>query len=335
MTAAMAKLSATTPATVTVHPSQFPDAIQRQLIESLRSGEVPPKFLYDSVRQTQKWLEVHQAHSPSRTDFDVDQIYDAAIEEALGQAQSEAVAWVGLGCGGGRKDTRGLAKLKPLIPVLHYVPCDVSQAMTLVARETAAAVVPLGQVHPLVCDLAKATDLGQVLDDLLPTLDKRVFTFFGMIPNFEPAIILPRLAGLLREDDQLLFGANLAPGGDYRTGVEAVLPQYDNAETRDWLLSFLLGIGVPETAGVLVFEIEEVDGLLRIVAEFKFAQPQTVPVSGEAVAFCAGQSLRLFYSYRHTEETLTKRLAEHGLRIVFSAIAACGEEGVFRVELAG
>ena len=335
MTAAMAKLSATTPATVTVHPSQFPDAIQRQLIESLRSGEVPPKFLYDNVRQTKKWLEVHQAYSPSRTDLDVDQIYDAAIDEALGQAQSEAVAWVGLGCGGGRKDTRGLAKLKPLIPVLHYVPCDVSQAMTLVARETAAAVVPLGQVHPLVCDLAKATDLGQVLDDLLPTLDKRVFTFFGMIPNFEPAIILPRLAGLLREDDQLLFGANLAPGGDYRTGVEAVLPQYDNAETRDWLLSFLLGIGVPETAGVLVFEIEEVDGLLRIVAEFKFAQPQTVPVSGEAVAFFAGQSLRLFYSYRHTEETLTKRLAEHGLRIVFSAIAACGEEGVFRVELAG
>ena len=335
MTAAMANLSATTPATVSVHPSQFPDAVQRELIESLRTGEVPPKFLYDSVRQTQKWLEVHQAHSPASTDLDVEQIYDAAFDDALGQAQSEAMAWVGLGCGGGRKDTRGLAKLKPLISVLHYVPCDVSQAMTLVAREKAATEVPLGQVHPLVCDLAKATDLGQVLDDLLPALAKRMFTFFGMIPNLEPAIILPRLARLLREDDQLLFSANLAPGGDYRTGVEAVLPQYDNAETRDWLLSFLLGIGAPQTAGELVFGIEEFDGLLRIVADFKFAQPQSVTVAGEAVAFRAGQSLRLFYSYRHTEETLAKRLAEHGLRIVFSAIAVSGEEGVFRVESAG
>ena len=228
----MAILSATTPVTVTVHPSQFPDAVQRELIESLRSGEVPPKFLYDSVRQTQKWLEVHQAHSPARTGLDVEQIYDVAFDDALGQAQSEAVAWIGLGCGGGRKDTRGLAK---------------------------------------------------------------------------PAIILPRLAGLLREDDQLLFSANLAPGGDYRTGVEAVMPQYDNAETRAWLLSFLLGIGVPETAGELVFEIEEVGGLLRIVADFKFGQPQSVTVAGEAVAFRAGQSLRLFYSYRRVRPVALPR----------------------------
>ncbi|MED5495263.1 MAG: L-histidine N(alpha)-methyltransferase, partial [Verrucomicrobiota bacterium] len=216
---------------MTVHPSQFPGAVRRQLVAALRAGNVPPKFLYDSVRQTQKWLEVHQAHSPSRINADVTRIYDAAFEDALGQALGQAVALVGLGCGGGQKDTRCLAKLQPSIPELHYMPCDVSQAMTLVAREAAAELLPLGQVHPLVCDLAEADDLGQALDDLLPGEAKRVFTFFGMIPNLEPDVILPKLRALLRDGDQLLFSANLAPGRDYRAGVERVLPQYDNAET--------------------------------------------------------------------------------------------------------
>ena len=51
--------------------------------------------------------------------------------------------------------------------------------MTLVAREAAAELLPLGQVHPLVCDLAEADDLGHALDDLLPGEAKRLFTFLA------------------------------------------------------------------------------------------------------------------------------------------------------------
>ena len=169
----------------------------------------------------------------------------------------------------------------------------------------------------------------------MPGEAKRVFTFFGMIPNLEPDVILPKLRALLRGEDQLLFSANLAPGEDYRSGVGTVLPQYDNTETRDWLLSFLVGLGVPETAGELVFEIEPVDELLRIVADFNFTQSQPIVVDGERVMFESSQTLRLFFSYRHTVETLAKRLAKHGLQIVFCEIAESGEEGVFRVERAG
>ena len=42
---------------------------------------------------------------------------------------------IGLGCGGGKKDAICLSKLKIRSGLLHYVPCDVSQAMTLIARE--------------------------------------------------------------------------------------------------------------------------------------------------------------------------------------------------------
>ena len=68
-----------------IHPSQAPDAVQRQLLDALRLGQVPPRFLYDGERQTQKWLAVHRAHSPSRTDAGVQSIYDQAFG-SLGQA---------------------------------------------------------------------------------------------------------------------------------------------------------------------------------------------------------------------------------------------------------
>ena len=313
-----------------IHPSQFHDAVQRQLLDGLRLGQVPPKFLYDSDHQTQKWLAVHQAHSPSRTDIGVQSISDFAFDESLGQAADKSVCLVGLGCGGGQKDTRYLAKLKSIHPVVDYVPCDVSQVMTLVAREAAMAELPPERIHPLVCDLANAPDLGQVLDGILPSQTRRVFTFFGMIPNLEPDMILPRLAALLREGDLLLLSANLAPGDNYRSGVEAVLPQYNNAETRDWLLSFLVGLGVPETTGQLRFSIEEVDKLLRVVADFVFSEVFKLTINGEQVDFVAGRSLRLFFSYRHTKRTLTRSLAKHGFRIAASQVDSSAEEGVFR-----
>jgi len=315
---------------VIVHPSQFSGAVQRQLLAGLRLGQVPPKFLYDSDHQTQKWLAVHRVHSPSRTDAGVQSIYDWAFDESLGQAAGESVCLVGLGCGGGQKDTRYLAKLKSIHSVVDYVPCDVSQAMTLVAREAATAELPHERIHPLVCDLANAPDIGQVLDGMLPPQTRCVFTFFGMIPNLEPDEILPRLAALLREGDTLLLSANLAPGDNYRSGVEVVLPQYDNAETRDWLLSFLVGLGVPATAGQLRFGIEEVDELLRIVTDFVFSESLELSIGGESFEFAAGRPLRLFFSYRHTERTLARSLAKHGFNIVASQVDSSVEEGVFR-----
>ena len=47
-------------ANVTIHASQFPEAVRRDLIESLRTRQVNHKFHYDSVKQTHQWLALHQ-----------------------------------------------------------------------------------------------------------------------------------------------------------------------------------------------------------------------------------------------------------------------------------
>ena len=119
------------------------------------------KFHYDSVKQTQKWLALHQAYSPTRNDADCRAIYEKGFAAAAEKIKAKPVHIIGLGCGGGQKDTRLLELLKARGREIFYTPCDVSAAMVLVARETALAVVPEQNCFPFVCDLATAGDLRQ------------------------------------------------------------------------------------------------------------------------------------------------------------------------------
>src|SRR5438552_8341955 len=96
---------------VGIHSSQFPGQVRRELKESICARRVNHKFLYDSVKQTQKWLALHQAYSPSRTDLDCAAIYDRSFEAAASRIQSRRVHLIGLGCGGGQKDARLLKLL--------------------------------------------------------------------------------------------------------------------------------------------------------------------------------------------------------------------------------
>jgi uncharacterized SAM-dependent methyltransferase len=317
---------------VTVHQSQFPDAVRRDLIESLRSGRINHKFLYDSFKQTQLWLELHQACSPSRTDADCSATYDRSFEAVAPQLDAKTIHLVGLGCGGGQKDTRLLELLLRSGKNVSYTACDVSVAMTIVAAETARTSTNSLECHPLVCDLATTTDLDFVLDGLHDKSVPRLYTFFGMIPNFEPAEILPKLAVLVRSHDRLLFSANLAPGKDYNAGILQVLPLYDNVHTRRWLMGFLTGIGLNDGDGEIRFGIEADpagSGLKRIVADFNFNKQAQILAEGERFEFSTGQSIRLFYSYRHTPDGMVRLLEKHGLQLDGSWITKSGEEGVF------
>jgi L-histidine N-alpha-methyltransferase len=313
---------------VNIDSSQFPDAVQSDLFESLRSRQINHKFHYDSIKQTQKWLELHAAYAPSRTDPNCEEVYGHAFEAASRQVVSNAVHLIGLGCGGGQKDTRLLKRLKEQGKQPVYTPCDVSVAMVLVADGVARRVVD--ESYPLVCDLMTASDFPQLF--ALPSAfgHQRLITFFGMIPNFEPRLILPRLAGLVGKEDKLLFSANLAPGPDYDAGVQRVLHLYDNALTREWLMIFLLDLGVEKADGELRFSIEtDADGLRRITATFHFARAREIFVQGQKFAFEEGTAVRLFYSYRHTPATVTNLLQQYGLKVLDRWVTNSEEEGVF------
>ncbi|HEX3626505.1 MAG TPA: L-histidine N(alpha)-methyltransferase [Verrucomicrobiae bacterium] len=321
-------------ANVAIHSSQFPEQIRRDLLESLRSRKIAHKFHYDSVKQTQKWLALHQQYSPSRTDQNCLDIYEQSFALAAKAINSEKVNVIGLGCGGGQKDSRLIAMLKRGRNDVFYTPCDVATAMVLTARQTALSVLPGNQILPFVCDLQTANDVSANFD--LPRVRRlrRIITFFGMIPNFEPNNILPKLASLVRPKDVLLFSANLAPGDNYAAGTKRVLPQYDNPLTRNWLLAFLMDIGFSKTDGTLAFEIENTrDGLKRIVAHFRFKRPRQIEIDNESFDFKSGETIRLFFSYRYTSERIRAHLSRHKLEVQREWIAESGEEGVFLCSL--
>ncbi len=326
-------------ANVVVHSSQFPQNVWASLLESLRSRKINHKFHYDSYKQAQKWMALHEAYSPARKDLDCEGIYDEAFREAV-RTSGDNVHLIGLGCGGGQKEARLLKLWKGQGASLAYSPCDVSLALVLTARSVVAGLLDDNKCWPVMCDLAESDDVTKLFPDIGA---KRIVTFFGMIPNFEPDVILPKLRSILSEQDLLLFSANLAPGADYEAGVRKILPQYDNDLTKEWLMTLLLDLGVDRTDGDVVFAIEEVNGkrkmedgktYRRVVANFEFRNRREIRLGDERIRFEVGEKVRLFFSYRYQRTHITQMLKEQGIGVVENWMTKSGEEGVFlcRVE---
>jgi L-histidine N-alpha-methyltransferase len=320
-------------ADVRIHASQFPENVRHELLRSLQTRAVNHKFHYDSVKQAQKWLALHQAYSPARTDPDCAVAYDRSFQAACSACTlASNIHLIGLGCGGGQKETRLLQMLALEDRPVACTLCDVSTALVLTANQLALAILPPERCSLLVCDLLLADDLADLLNRSEIPETTRLITFFGMIPNFEPQIILSRLASVLRPADKLLFSANLAPGPEYLSGIQKVLPLYDNELTRDWLMTFLLDLGVERSDGVLRFVIE--DGaagtnLKKIAAHFQFEQTRRIDVGEDHFQFQAGESIRLFFSYRHTPDQVHALLKAHGIAVLEQWVTRSGEEGVF------
>ena len=93
-------------ANILIHESQFPENVCRDLLESLRTRRVNHKFHYDSVRQTQKWLALHQIYSPTRNDEDCRAIYEKSFEPPP-QKQNQKTSMSSASAAVADKKTRG------------------------------------------------------------------------------------------------------------------------------------------------------------------------------------------------------------------------------------
>jgi len=314
---------------VFIDRSQFPENVRRDLLQSLTERAINHKFHYDSYKQATKWLALHEAYSPARTDPDCGRIYNSAFRSLLGTDLPARLEVIGAGCGGGQKEARLLEILHRADREVHYTAADASVPLVLTARCAAEEFLDQRNCRAVVCDLAKAEDLAVSLGELDEDV-VRVVTLFGVIPNFEPSLLLSRIARVLRPKDFLLMSANLSVGPDYFAGVRAVQSQYDNELTREWLLTFLLDVGFERSDGDLRFSIEtDTHQFCRITANFHLNESREVLVFGESIRFMPGERIRVFFSYRHTPSTVRSVLAEQKISILEHWENSAGDEGVF------
>lgn len=315
-----------------VHPSQFPGRLHAELIESLRIRRISPKFHYETRRQARAWLRLHETYSPALRDDDCQNTYLRAFDDLAQRLGSGHIQIIALGCGRADKECRFIERLPNARDRVSFVAIDVSAPLALMARAQAAQQLPSDRCNALLCDLAAADDLAGHLSDLSPPGGQRLLTCFGLLPNFRPNRILPRLAALLHPGDHFLLSANLAPGPDYHAALHAIRPQYDNALTREWLGLLLNDIGIEPGDGHMQFMIEPDpawDPLARIAAHFEFDRPRCVVIDNDEFRFARGDRLEVFFSYRHTPASIRGLLAAHAIQLETEWIIASGEEGIF------
>jgi L-histidine Nalpha-methyltransferase len=315
-----------------VHPSLFPDRVQAGLISSLRLRRIDPKFHYESRKQARAWLRLHECHSPARRDRQYRETYLRAFADVAQRLHPGDLQIVALGCGHAEKECMLIDQLPGPQTRVSFVAIDLSAPLALIAHTQASQRLPHDRCHALICDLAAASDLARHLNHLLPPGARRLVTCFGVLPNFTPKQILPRLAALLAPGDQLLLSANLAPDADFSASLNAILPQYDNPLTRQWLFLLLDDLGVDPADGQIRFSIEPDPAwtpLARIAAHFEFERPRSLIVDTEEFRFLRGDRLGLFFSYRHTRASVHGLLASSGIRTDADWTVPSGEEGLF------
>ncbi len=305
-----------------IHPSARPEARRQAMVDDLAAGRLPPAFLYESSIQSERWLAVHQNLSPFVNDSDCRAIYDWIAAQAAARVEVENVHVVGLGCGSGVKDSMLLKQMdKPV-----YWPVDISQELVLEAVASSSAYIN----HPLVLDLARAQNAGRFFDDQIPGGSTRVYTLFGLLPNFNTQILSGLLREVLKPGDHLLLSANLAPDNDYTKSVERIIAQYDNPVTRDWLVGALGEMGVEAREGRLSFGQREIYGGLRqILARWHFEKLHCMEFSGHSFTFGPGDELEVFYSIRYTMAKVKEWLELSGLSLLEYRSSESGEEAVF------
>ena len=305
-----------------IHPSTSSDARRQAMIEDLNSNRLPTAYLYEGITQSEHWLTVHQALSPFLNDSSCTALYEWIALETAALLDIHNVNVIGLGCGSGIKDAALLRRLKDP----SYWPIDISENLALEAANNS----PISNNYPIVLNLESARNIDVFLDNHVSIGAQRVYTLFGILPNFDPQTLAEQLKQFLKSGDVLLLSANLAPGDNYLNGVKRILPQYDNDITHDWLMAALSGIKINPSQGKLTFGQENMDlGLRRIVACWNFVQSHQMKYSGVNFNFKSGTKLEVFYSIRHTIPKVVEWLKLIGLSVIKHRASDSGEEAVF------
>jgi len=316
--------------TIDSHPSVGEGARQREAIESLRANRIYPKFLYVTSRQAELWRRVNLQHSPVHGNPEFARIYRETFARMRDHLQPGTTHLVGLGCGTGQKEFELYSCLKARGREALFSAIDVSRDLV---EETARKLVAAGAGHQgsLVCDLAEGAFLADWLDRVGEN-HPRLITFFGLIPNLAPSVVIQLFRSILRTGDILLVSAHLAPVGagvGLAEAMRRVLPQYDNPETLAWLGAALEEMELKDRLEAPEMKIGEIEGVPAFVATARWKSSEPFEKWGHRFLPKPAEPLQIFHSLRYTPTVFENMLQQAGFRIELLALTTCREEAIW------
>jgi hypothetical protein len=320
-----------------VHSSVRAGPQKERRKSSLLQGAIDHLFHYQGVHQSQLWLEVHRKHAPLTAERSFEDIFRGISTQTALALRGKPVHVIGLGPGGGEKEAWLLEALRDAGCPLRYTPVDAGLELALLSCEAATPFLKTAPL-PLVGDLSLLEELPAWLERY-PQEETRVYTAFGLTPNFLPSWLFKCIASILRPHDVLLLSANLAPVDDareiqqdaYRTACDRVLPQYDNPETRRWLGQVLQDWGIAERLSTPKFEVQNFENILGFRLQCEWLSETRFEWEDAPFHALAGQPLQLFFSLRYTPTRLASTLQKFDLEARESFLTPCRQEGVWRV----
>jgi hypothetical protein len=182
---------------VLIHSSLRAEAQRNKRRDSLFNGAMDHGFHYQGLKQAELWLDVHRRHAPLFADASFSDIFRHLAADTAADLAGKPVHVIGLGPGGGEKEAWVLEALHQAGCALRYTPIDASLELAILSAEVAAPYVS-GEVLPVAGDLSLLAEWPVRLAQY-PADEIRVYTAFGLTPNFLPSQIFGYLSGLLHE----------------------------------------------------------------------------------------------------------------------------------------
>jgi L-histidine Nalpha-methyltransferase len=300
-------------------------------ITSLRSNRIDPKLHYVTPRQSDLWRQVFLRHSPIRANPEFARIYRDAFAQ-VSETLPKELALIGLGCGTGMKELELFQQLKSRDIRVHFSAVDVSRDLVV---ESAQKLAAAGALHGknLVCDLSYIKALVDWLDQN-GSHPPRVFTFFGLVPNFSPSLVTRLFRAILRPGDVLLVSAHLAPVGDgidLPAAMRSILPQYDNPETLAWLSAILEEWGIDHLLEPPEMTVGEIEKIPAFIAKAAWKSDAPFEKWGQCFTPKTENPLQLFHSLRYTPELFEHLLRNETFTVERLAMTTCREEAIWSV----
>lgn len=308
---------------VRIDESVTPAAHRAALVRALEQRRVDNRFHYVGDLAAARWRHLTSSHSPAHDDADGLRAYDEAARALLAALPGGPVHVVGVACGDGVKERRLLGALAGTgLGDLSATPMDVSVPLVTAAAEAMASVPGVNAVDALAVDITAVSDLAPLLAPRRPGC--RVVTLFGVISTLGPDVLGGALS-LMDRGDLLMVSANLLP--DHPGARDAVMTQYDNAPTREWLTTVLEEIGIHD-AGPIAFRWDDAPAGPAIVGEVVPHHLCVAEVDGMTVGLAPDAPIRVLESFRHSEVALRTVLMDEALEVLVIAVSPSGEEGV-------